>query len=159
MAPGDPALSVGGAPAALAAIHAACFPEEPWSAEAISTLAAGPGVFALTANAGAAAADPAALGFVMVRCIADECEILTLCVHPGQRRQGLGRALLLAAMARARALGAERVLLEVAEDNGAARALYGSLGFVEFSRRPDYYQRANRADVTAVALTFSFASG
>ena len=159
MATGDPALSPVGDPEVLAALHQACFPEDSWSAEAIAALASGPGVFALSAAAGAPAGAPAARGFVMARCIAEECEILTLCVHPGQRRRGLGRALLLAAMARARALGAEKVLLEAAEDNRAARALYGSLGFVELSRRPAYYQRANRGREAAVVLAFSFASG
>ena len=158
MATGDPALSPGGDPEVLAALHEACFPEDSWSAEAIASLASGPGVFALTATVGAAAGDPAALGFVMARCVAEECEILTICVRPEQRRQGLGRALLLAAMARARAFGAEKVLLEVAEDNRAARALYGGLGFVEFARRPAYYQRANRDRQTAVALAFSLAA-
>ena len=58
-------------------------------------------------------------GFVVVRAAADEAEILTLAVRPGARGKGLGRALLQAAIDKARALGAATVFLEVGADNPA----------------------------------------
>jgi ribosomal protein S18 acetylase RimI-like enzyme len=64
----------------------------------------------------------------------DEFEILNLAVAPESRRRGLGRALLLAALARG-----GRWFLEVRESNAAARALYGSLGFREIGERRAYY--------------------
>jgi ribosomal protein S18 acetylase RimI-like enzyme len=47
------------------------------------------------------------------------------------RGRGYGRAAMLAAFAAARGLGADCVGLHVFGHNAAARALYGSLGFVE----------------------------
>jgi ribosomal protein S18 acetylase RimI-like enzyme len=52
-----------------------------------------------------------------------------LAVLPEHRGKGLGRALLHAVEARARALGCCKVTLEVADVNARARALYRSAGF------------------------------
>ena len=70
---------------------------------------------------------------------ADEAEILTLAVIPGQRRHGIGRALLRAATRRAEAMGAASMFLEVAVTNVAARALYATQGFAEAGIRRRYY--------------------
>jgi ribosomal-protein-alanine N-acetyltransferase len=78
-------------------------------------------------------------GFVLVRAIAGEAEILTLAVLPEARRQGLGQGLMAAALARAAARGAAAMLLEVATDNAPAQALYASLGFAKVGRRRRYY--------------------
>ncbi|PZQ70540.1 MAG: GNAT family N-acetyltransferase, partial [Variovorax paradoxus] len=50
-------------------------------------------------------------------------------LRPEARGQGLGRALLQAALARAWDCGFTRIELTVREDNHRARALYESLGF------------------------------
>jgi ribosomal protein S18 acetylase RimI-like enzyme len=52
-------------------------------------------------------------------------------VDPSARRQGLGRALVAAAVRQGASRGASRVHLSVRESNAAARGLYHSLGFVE----------------------------
>jgi ribosomal-protein-alanine N-acetyltransferase len=49
--------------------------------------------------------------------------------------------LLDAALAEARARGADEIFLEVRNSNAPARALYGSRGFKEVGRRPNYYRR------------------
>ncbi|MEM1342501.1 MAG: GNAT family N-acetyltransferase, partial [Pseudomonadota bacterium] len=72
-----------------------------------------------------------------LRLLPGEAEILTLAVQPEARRQGLGRLLVQELIAQA--TGAERVFLEVAESNQAARALYAACGFEEIGRRPGYY--------------------
>jgi ribosomal protein S18 acetylase RimI-like enzyme len=65
-----------------------------------------------------------------------------LCVLEPHRGQGLGRALMLAVIERARAAGCSAVSLEVRSDNAIARHLYQSLGFgagfapLEFWVRP-----------------------
>jgi ribosomal-protein-alanine N-acetyltransferase len=130
---------------ALAAIHAEAF-ETPWDAASLSALLASPGVFVV------AEAD----GFILIRAVADEAEILTLAVRPPARRGGLGARLVEAAVVRAAALGAERMFLEVAEDNAAARALYARAGFHEAGRRRGYYARADgsREDALILALNF-----
>jgi ribosomal-protein-alanine N-acetyltransferase len=114
--------------ARLAALHARAFVEA-WSAEAISDLLGSPGVRAFAA----------AGGFILVRTVADEAEILTLAVVPEARRAGVGRALVSAASDVAREQGASRLHLEVSKENAAARALYAGLGFREIGRRTRYY--------------------
>jgi ribosomal protein S18 acetylase RimI-like enzyme len=69
-----------------------------------------------------------------------------LYVVPERRGQGLGRALLEAAMAHARERGAARIDLGTSEDDVAARALYESTGFTNREGGPDgpimlYYER------------------
>lgn len=130
-------------PARLAALHAEAF-DRPWDAQALGELIARPGAV-LEADAD---------GFILVQVSADEAEVLTLAVRPAARRRGVARRLTGQAMARAAALGATRLFLEVAEDNAAARALYAALGFAEAGRRPAYYLRADggRTDALLLAL-------
>ena len=58
-----------------------------------------------------------------------ECYLAELYVAPERRGQGLGRALMEAAIELAREKGADYMDLGTAEDDVAARALYESLGF------------------------------
>ena len=58
-----------------------------------------------------------------------ECYLAELYVVPAERGRGLGRALMEEAMDVARAEGATHMGLDTGEDDVAARALYGSLGF------------------------------
>ena len=126
----------------LASLHASAF-ADCWSAAAFESLLEAPGVHALAG----------ANGFVVVRVVADEAEVLTLAVAPAARRAGLGRALGNAAAALARDLGAERLHLEVSIENTAARALYAAMGFVETGRRARYY--ADGADALVLSLALS----
>jgi ribosomal protein S18 acetylase RimI-like enzyme len=69
-----------------------------------------------------------------------------LYVAPDLRGQGLGRALLEAAMEVARERGADHIDLGTSEDDAAARGLYESLGFTNREGRPEgpvmlYYER------------------
>jgi ribosomal-protein-alanine N-acetyltransferase len=131
--------------APLAALHAACF-ERGWDAATLSTMLAGPGTFAFCHNN----------GFVVVRTAADEAEILTLAVRPGARGKGLGRALLEAAIDKARALGAATMFLEVGADNPHALALYAGLGFAKVGARKAYYDGGDAA-VLRLPLAGDFA--
>jgi len=134
-------------PARLAELHASAF-DAPWDAFAFAALLVQPGVFAVERPD----------GFVLMRVVADEAEVLTLAVRPTARRRGIGRDLTAEGAATARTLGARRVFLEVADDNDAARALYASLGFVEAGRRPGYYAAADGSRRDALLLVLNFAS-
>jgi ribosomal protein S18 acetylase RimI-like enzyme len=75
-----------------------------------------------------------------------ECYLAELYVAPERRGQGIGRALMEAAMALARSEGATYMDLGTSEDDVAARALYESLGFSNREGRPDgpvnyFYER------------------
>jgi ribosomal protein S18 acetylase RimI-like enzyme len=74
------------------------------------------------------------------------CYLEELYVKPGLRGNGLGRALLEAAMQTARDEGAIQMELGTSEDDTAARGLYESLGFTNREGRPDgpvmlFYER------------------
>jgi ribosomal protein S18 acetylase RimI-like enzyme len=58
-----------------------------------------------------------------------ECYLAELYIVPERRRQGLGRALMEAALHLARDRGADLMDLNTGEDDVAARALYERLGF------------------------------
>lgn len=68
---------------------------------------------------------------------------LGMLVAAGWRGRGVGTALLLAAVDRARDQGLHKLCLEVFAHNAAAIALYRKCGFVEEGRRVRQYRRAN----------------
>lgn len=137
----------------ISALHEACF-DEGWSPYTVRQVLNMPGTFGLLALGPAASGSaPDLAGFVLARVVAGECEVLSLAVGAAWRGTGVGRALMDAAIARARAAGAVSVFLEVAEDNPVAQALYRGLGFAAVGRRKDYYKRRNGPPVAA--LTFS----
>lgn len=128
----------------LADLHATAF-DPPWHAAAFADLLDQAGVFAVEAPD----------GFILMRAVADEAEILTLAVRPDARRGGQGTRLVAEGVAGASVRGADRVFLEVAEDNAAARALYARTGFVEMGRRPRYYARPDGSRVDALLFTLN----
>ncbi|MGH2716535.1 MAG: GNAT family N-acetyltransferase [Thermoleophilaceae bacterium] len=75
-----------------------------------------------------------------------DCYLEELYVAPERRGQGLGRALMEAAMDAAREAGAAHMDLGTSEDDVAARALYEKLGFINREGGPDgpvqyFYER------------------
>lgn len=129
----------------LEALHATAF-SQPWDAATFETLLGQSGVIAVEDRD----------GFVLLRVVADEAEILTLAVRSSARGQGIGTRLVREGCAEARRQGATRLFLEVAQDNAAARALYARTGFIEAGRRPGYYSRpdGHRQDALILALNF-----
>ena len=92
------------------------------------------------------------VGFVLCLRAADEGEILSMGVVPGERRRGLGGRLLAAALEAASAAGARALYLEVAEDNRAARDLYQKQGFSPVGRRKGYYRKLPRPGLDGLIL-------
>jgi ribosomal-protein-alanine N-acetyltransferase len=129
---------------ALAAIHAQAF-DPPWDAPALQALLASSGVIAL-------ADDRLSAGFILIRVVVDEAEILTLAVASSARRRGLGRGLIDAGAAKAGRLGAQSLFLEVAADNRGAIALYSGAGFALIGRRRGYYTAKDGAPIDALVL-------
>lgn len=135
-----------GATRLLSALHRACFPEDPWGPGAIAQIRRIPGFF------GALAADgPRPVGFVLALNLGRECEILSLGVMPAERRRGVAASLIDWVGREARRRGAGALILEVAEDNAAGRALYAARGFLAIGRRANYYRRAEGA-IAALVL-------
>ena len=92
--------------------------------------------------------DGAVVGHAVASLVADVAELQRIAVDPDHRRHGLASALLGGVLDEAKARGAERLLLEVREDNDAAIAFYARRGFAEIDRRPRYY----RDGATAVVM-------
>jgi ribosomal-protein-alanine acetyltransferase len=87
-------------------------------------------------------------GFLVGRTLTSrEHELLDLAVAPDFRRQGIGRALVMAWLERAKG----EIFLEVRPSNKAARLFYKCLAFEEVGGRPDYYHDPPEA---AIVLKF-----
>jgi ribosomal-protein-alanine N-acetyltransferase len=71
--------------------------------------------------------------------VADVADIHTITVIDKYRRKGIGRELLKRLLDWARVKKAEAVMLEMRLGNDAARPLYEQNGFVEISKRENYY--------------------
>jgi ribosomal-protein-alanine N-acetyltransferase len=121
--------------AVAAALHANCF-DDGWNEAAMAEILAMPGSFGALARIGD---EP--VGVVIVLAVGPEAEILTLGILSKFRRRGVARRLLAWVADRLSDVGCQRLLLEVAEDNAAARALYAKLDFAQIARRPSYYRR------------------
>jgi ribosomal-protein-alanine N-acetyltransferase len=93
-----------------------------------------------------------AMGFSLVRSVADESELLLIAVSPDHRQQGVGRGLLHYFLERARSNGIGRAHLEVRDGNPAIH-MYRRAGFEPIGRRRNYYRADNGEQFDA--LTFA----
>lgn len=122
----------------MVAIHAEGF-RRGWGIDEIERLNAEPTVRCLLLRRESPFGIRRVLGFIMVRSVAGEAEVLTIAVAEARRGRGYGRRLIEEALRRLYAEGAERVFLEVGESNPPALALYRRIGFQEVGRRKGYY--------------------
>ena len=99
--------------------------------------------------------DGRVVGHAVASVVADVAELQRIAVAEEVRRTGVARALLDEVLTLAARGGADRMLLEVREDNRAALAFYAAQGFVEVDRRRRYY----RDGATAVVLRRSLIRG
>ncbi|MEM9898162.1 MAG: GNAT family N-acetyltransferase [Pseudomonadota bacterium] len=91
-------------------------------------------------------------GFALFRIIVDKSELLSIAIQPNRRRLGLGTSLLREVVATTRSAGATSLLLEVADNNSGALALYKREMFCEIDRRKRYY--GSGRDAVVLALRF-----
>lgn len=136
--------------AILVELYAQCF-DDAWSTGSMAAVLGAPGAFATIAvEERDDGATP--IGFALARHAGDEAELISIGVPRARRGCGIATMLLREVIRRAQAGHATRLLLEVAETNDAARALYAAHGFRAVGRRPDYYQRANTVPVAALTM-------
>jgi ribosomal-protein-alanine N-acetyltransferase len=100
------------------------------------------------------ACDAGVHGFALFAQVLDEVTLLNIAVEPDWRRRGLARALLAFALPQLGLRDAVRCLLEVRVGNGAAIALYRSLGFRDDGIRRHYYPTVDggREDALLMSL-------
>jgi ribosomal-protein-alanine N-acetyltransferase len=131
----------------MAEIHAQSF-DHPWTEKALTSLLSLPSSIGLLCRN-----ETTGLGMALIRCAADEAEVLTICVVPGQRGRGHAHELLGRAECVARDRGVVRMFLEVSVNNVSAQKLYFRAGYSEIGRRPAYYVDGSDALMLEKALT------
>ena len=99
--------------------------------------------------------DGRVVGHAVASVVGGIAELQRIAVAADRRRQGWARALLEEVVALAVRERADRLLLEVREDNDGALAFYATHGFVEVDRRRRYYHDG----ATAVVLRRSLGPG
>lgn len=129
--------------AAIATIEQACFGASAWSATLVADEVRSERHVVLVTD------DLTAYGAVSIA--GDVADLDRIAVLPPTRGRGLAQGLLTALIDRARDLGAERMLLEVAGDNTAAIGLYEAHGFDTISTRTGYY--SGGVDALVMELT------
>ena len=92
------------------------------------------------------------VGHGILSVAAGESHLLNVCVHPDFQGHGFGRILVEHVLARARAVEASTIFLEVRPSNVAACELYDKLGFNEVGIRENYYpSKVGREDALVLA--------
>ena len=120
----------------LASYEKQLFPYSPWnSAQFKEEFAKAP----KDAYYLAAEAEGELIAYAGVFYVADVADIHTITVVEKYRRKGVGRELLKRLIDWARVKKADAIMLEMRLGNDAARPLYEQNGFVEVSKRENYY--------------------
>ncbi|WP_317204709.1 ribosomal protein S18-alanine N-acetyltransferase [Janthinobacterium sp.] len=94
----------------------------------------------------------ALLGYFLLMVVVDEAHLLNVAVGAALQGQGLGRFLLNQAVACARGLGMESMLLEVRPSNLRALDIYQRYGFSQIGRRKAYYPADNQQREDAIVM-------
>ena len=117
----------------IAQLEKRCF-SDPWSEKSIASELENPlSVWLVAVDGGQL------IGYVGSQTVLGETDMMNLAVAPEARRQGTGRALVLALVDALTEKGSHSLMLEVRVSNTPAQKLYESLGFSQVGRRPKYY--------------------
>lgn len=117
----------------IAVTERACF-EEPWTLEMLRSAFAREDFFGLLAEE-----DDKVVGYICGTVLFEDGELPRVAVLESNCGRGIGGRLVDGLLARAKALGAKRVFLEVRVSNEAALGLYKSRGFEKTRLRKRYY--------------------
>lgn len=126
----------------IAAIEKESFENDPWTIDQIKSEYVAPGRFYIVAEF-----EGRVVGYAGIVKRGESGDVLTISVAKSHRRKGIGRELLRRIIDWARTNSCEAMMLEVRVGNEEATPLYNSFGFIEISRRPDYYGPGENAIV------------
>lgn len=135
----------------MARMHQLCFQgqtEQIWSEKAFNDL------FSMGGMSGFMVCDKSQtpIGFCVIRTVAHEAEIITMCVLPAHRGQGAGRKLLAHYGEFLASSGVKQLFLEVREDNHPAIGLYKKAGFTLKGQRKNYYGNSPQEKAHALIM-------
>ena len=130
-------------PAEMAELHRA----EPtgqraWSEAEFSAMLSAGNALSVTCDA----------GFAVGQVIVDEAELFLIMTKPEHRKQGVGRRILATFEQQACQNAVRRIILEVADTNTAARALYCANGYQQIAVRKNYYTFPNGSHADAIVM-------
>ena len=91
------------------------------------------------------------VGYGGIWLVVDEAHVTNIAIDPEQRRQGIGKRLMVELLEAAKAAGMACSTLEVRASNEAAIKLYEQLGFVNAATRKGYYPD-NKEDAVVMWL-------
>ena len=83
--------------------------------------------------------DGKTVGYALGRVVADESELLKICVLMDYRKRGIAEKMLSELLEKMREKGAAACFLEVRSRNEPAISLYEKLGFEKIATRRNYY--------------------
>ena len=135
---------------AIAELELEAFPADAWTPDYLRLALAGqmPTVRVLVAES-----DGALVGHAILSIVYEIAELQRIAVAERARRRGHATELLDATVRVSAGAAAERLLLEVREENHPALAFYRKAGFTEIDRRERYY----RDGTTAIVLQLDLA--
>lgn len=139
--------------AQLAHIESGLFIYDAWSAAQINSLLAQPFNHIIYATD---ELNQRLIGYCIYSHIFEDAEILKIGTCREYQKQGIASQLLTAMAQMSQATGAERVLLEVREDNHAALAFYQKHGFEQIAVRKNYYDNHDMTKTHALIMQRKF---
>jgi ribosomal protein S18 acetylase RimI-like enzyme len=122
---------------ALAGLETAAFAGDRLTRRRLRSLIEAPSARLIVAERAGAAV---AYVLVLLRRGSAVARLYSIAVAAGEAGHGIGRRLIAAGEAAARAAGARAMRLEVRADNARAIALYDASGYRPIGERPNYYQ-------------------
>ena len=130
-------------PAEMAELHRA----EPtgqraWSEAEFSAMMSASNALSVTCDA----------GFAVGQVILDEAELFLIMTKPEHRKQGVGHRILATFEQQAFQNAVRRIILEVADTNTAARALYSANGYQQIAVRKNYYTFPDGSHADAIVM-------
>jgi len=135
--------------AAVSRLEDECLGVDAWSEELVGE---GVGGRLSTVVYLVAEVDDHVVGHAVVSTAGDIAELQRIAVDAAHRRGGVATALLAGVLELAGRTEADRLLLEVREDNHDALAFYARSGFTEIDRRPRYFADGATAVVLRLGL-------
>lgn len=139
--------------AQLARIESELFVHDAWSAAQINSLLAQPFNHIIYATD---ELNQRLVGYCFYSHIFEDSEILRIGTWRDYQNQGIASQLLTAMAQMCQAMGAERVLLEVREDNYDAIAFYQKHGFEQIAVRKNYYDNHDTTQTHALIMQRKF---
>lgn len=134
----------------LSSIHVICFensPDQAWQKEEFQNLF---NIERTISYVMSINAQP--IGFILLREIPDEAEILTFCILPKWCQSGYATYLLEWIIKKLQRQSFKRLFLEVREDNDAAVKLYKKCTFEVTGRREGYYNSHQADNIDALVM-------